>query len=103
MLEAFPRRFAQGFPLLPSGAAAVLANPLLCRKNRLQKAFFTFAMPLVPMIGLSDLFVSVGRIHQPEELISLAREAGVQGYRWRHGLVPFPMGGEAYYFWGAPV
>lgn len=102
VLEAFPRDLLRGVPLLPSGAAALFANPLLCRERGVRKALLTYLLPLVPLLGMWDLTVSVGRIHQPEELLSLAREAGVSGYHWEHGQVPFPFGGRAYYFYGVP-
>lgn len=102
VLEAFPRRLPRGFPLIPSGAVAALANPLLCRRRRLQKALLTYVFPVIPPLILADMFVSVSRVHEPDELRALAAEAGLEGYRWHHGLVPFPLGGRASYFWGVP-
>ena len=102
VLEAFPRRPVRGLPILPSGAAAMLANPLLCRRRRLQKALLTYLLPVVPLLGMWDLSLSVARIHSPDELRTLARQAGANDYRWNHGEVPYPFGGRAYYFWGVP-
>lgn len=102
VLEAFPRDLIRGVPILPSGAAALLANPLLCSQRRPQKALLTYLLPLIPLLGMWDLTVSVGRIHKPEELMALADEAGVAGYGWEYGEVPFPLGGRAYYFFGVP-
>ena len=102
VLEAFPRDLLRGLPILPSGAAALLANPLLCRQRRPQKALLTYLLPLVPLVGMWDLTVSVGRIYEPAELMALAEEAGVKGYGWEYGEVPFPLGGRATYFFGVP-
>jgi len=102
VLESFPRRPSMGFSILPSGLAGLLANPLLCRRQRALKALLTYGFPLVPLLSMWDLSVSVGRIHEPMEILSLARDAGVTGFRWEHGEVPFPMGGRAYYFFGIP-
>ena len=102
VLESFPRRPVRGLPILPTGPAGLVANPLLCRRQRGLKALLTFALPLVPLLAAWDLSLSVARIHEPGELMALARGAGVDGYRWEHGEVPFPGGGRAYYFLGIP-
>jgi hypothetical protein len=56
----------------------------------------------MPALGIFDYLVSICRIHQPEELEALGRQAAGGGYRWVSGTSGYSFGGRAQYFYGLP-
>jgi SAM-dependent methyltransferase len=95
--EGFPRSVLRATAYLPSLLAAVPAALHRTRGRRLAK--LVLGLTVMPVTGGWDWLASALRIHEPEELIELAREVA-PGYRWRHGAVPFPPWGRAVYLAG---
>lgn len=66
---------------------ALLVVPFL-RPRSLWRVLGCVPVPLVPLMGLWDGFVSNLRTYSPAELTVLAAEVDVPGYRWQAGLIP---------------
>jgi hypothetical protein len=99
--EGFPRSLLRLAAILPCMALAVLANPFLTGRDRLAKIFFTFVLPVIPLAGAWDAFVSNRRIHSEAELRALVARLG-SGYSWSYREVPFFPFGRAVAFSGVP-
>jgi hypothetical protein len=98
--EGFPRDLARFLPTGPAMLPALFVNPLLTRQHRLAKAFFTYLLPLIPMVATWDGIVSVLRIHDEQDLNAMT--SGVADYRWEYREVPYGRGGRAVIFSGIP-
>lgn len=67
----------------------MLATPFL-RPFRWSRLFWTYVVPLVPVVCLWDGVASQFRAYTVAELESLAETVAVEGYSWRAGRVPVP-------------
>ena len=104
--EAFERNPLGFVSLWPYGLPALLANPILSPRDRLQKLVMTFASPTVLAASLWDGLVSTMRVYSRDELEAMAAELEhVDGRRftWTYGTYPSPFGGRGYYFYGVPL
>ncbi|MBI4508039.1 MAG: hypothetical protein HY698_00285 [Deltaproteobacteria bacterium] len=101
IVESFPRSLARMAATLPALGIAALANPFLTPQDRWLKAFSTYAVPLVPVIGLWDAAVSALRIHDQDDLRAMAARASA--YDWEYREIPFFPGGRAMAFFGIPL
>jgi hypothetical protein len=61
------------------------------RPFRWSRLFWTYLVPVVPLAVTFDGVVSCLRIYTPEEMLTLAREAGGESYDWQAG-VEYPGG-----------
>jgi hypothetical protein len=99
--EAFARN-PLGFATFgPAGLPALLANPLLARRDRAWKALLTWATPIALAAGLWDGLVSTLRMYTEDELRAMTEAA--PGFTWRFGTYDAPFGARGTYFWGVPV
>ena len=100
--EAFVRN-PLGFllPFGPAALAALLAEPLLSRDDRLAKALLIWASPVALAAGLWDGLVSTLRIYQEADLRAMVAPLGDR-FRWVYGRYRFPLGGHGQYFYGVP-
>lgn len=96
--ERNPLRFAS---FLPIGALALLANPILSRRDRAKKGLLTFATPAVVGASLWDGLVSTLRVYEREELEAMVAPLGDR-FTWTFGHHHFTPGGRGYYFYGVP-
>ena len=101
IVEPCPRRAAGFLALLPALAIGMYANPLLTPRARLRKALFTYAVPLLPALGLWDGVVSMMRMYTRRELLDMVAPLG-DDYRWSFARAPFTPGGHATVFAGIP-
>lgn len=100
--EAFPRSFLRSSVYLLPLAVGVAQNPFVCERHGLAKALLSLPpLPLLTVTGIWDWFASTLRIHEPEELLAVARSLSA-GYEWHPGAVAFPPWGKAVYLWGFP-
>ncbi len=74
-----------GLPFIP---LFVLGMVPLIRPFRWAWVPLTYALPLVPLLGLWDGFVSCLRVYQPDELRALT--AGLDDFDWDIGRTPLP-------------
>ena len=78
------------------------ANPFFAPRNRAAKVLLTYLLPLIPLAGLFDFFMSACRVYQPAELEQFASDLPQADYSWSHGHVRYSMGAEATFFFGVP-
>ncbi|MCA9674823.1 MAG: hypothetical protein H6709_12150 [Kofleriaceae bacterium] len=100
--EGFPRNLARLAPTSPTMLPALLANPLLARRQRAAKALLTYVVPVIPAVAMWDACVSVLRVHSEAELRALVAPFGA-GYAWSYREVPYPLGGRGVFFTGIPT
>ncbi|KPA09805.1 conserved hypothetical protein, membrane [Candidatus Magnetomorum sp. HK-1] len=101
ILEAFPRDFKCFLAFFPMLTLSFLINPFLTQKDRLTKLIFSFLIPIIPIIGTFDGFISVCRIHDKEELMKMV-EPYQDVYDWEYHQVPFSKWGKSLVFVGIP-
>ena len=99
MAEAFPRDFFRASAFLPALGLSMLKNPWLCERRGLAKALLSIPAPILTATGLWDWGVSAIRIHEPEELLPLAREIAPD-YYWKFGSAAYRPWGRAVYLHG---
>ena len=85
----------------PAGLAALLAEPLLARRDRVAKAFLVWATPIALAAGTWDGLVSTMRIYEESDLRAMVAPLG-DAFRWTYGVYTYPFGGRGYYFHGVP-
>ena len=69
----------------------VLILTPLVRPFRWSRLFWTYVIPLVPLITLFDGVVSSLRTYSPKELQQLTSEIGSNDYQWEIGSLKIPM------------
>lgn len=99
--EAFVRGPIGFLPFAPAGLAALAAEPLLARRDRLIKALLVWGTPLALAVAVWDGLVSTFRVYEEAELRAMVAPLG-EGFRWEYGRYRFPLGGHGQYFYGVP-
>lgn len=102
ILEPMPHQVHRTLSIATSMVGATLANPLLSKKNRLQKAIFTYALPAIPMVNTWDSVVSLLRVYREENLMAMVQPFG-QNYHWEFHEIPVQWGGKVTAFTGYPA
>ena len=100
--EAFDRNPLELAAFGPSGLAALAANPVLARRDRLAKALLTWASPIALLAGLWDGLVSTMRIYREEDIRRMVAPFGA-GWRWEFGTYDYWPGGRGHWFYGVPA
>jgi len=99
--EAFDRNPLRFLAFAPAGLAALLAEPLLSKQDRLTKAMLVWATPIALAAGTWDGLVSTMRIYEEADLRAMVAPLGDR-FRWTYGTYRAPFGGRGYYFYGVP-
>ncbi|AKT41586.1 class I SAM-dependent methyltransferase [Chondromyces crocatus] len=99
--EGFGRNPLRFPTMWPAGLPALLLNPWLSRRHRLQKAALTYLTPIVFAASAWDGFVSTLRVYTADELHAMVAPFG-EGFRWRHGVFRYAPLGKGVYFYGVP-
>ena len=99
--EAFERNPLGFVSMWPAGLAALFANPLLTKKDRLAKAVMTYLTPITAGISLWDGVVSALRIYSRRDLFEMVEPFG-DSFRWEYGRYDFKPLGRGMYFYGVP-
>lgn len=84
VFEGNQRRPLALFVFMAIPAAVWVMTPFL-RPWRWDRAFWTYLVPLFPLVMWWDGEVSNLRAYSPRELEALAASTGVEGYRWEAG------------------
>ena len=100
--EGFTRNPLGILPMGPYLLPSLFLNPVLCGQDRLVKAFFTYVVPLIPILSLWDGMVSTMRVYNETELLGMA-EPLADDYSWDYREVSYPLGGKAVVFTGIPA
>lgn len=88
-----------GIPFVP--LFTFLLMPAI-RPVRASWLFFTYALPLVPLLILWDGIVSCLRVYSPEELRELVESLPPNDYEWKIGRLPLGGPAKATYLVGRP-
>jgi hypothetical protein len=97
--EQFERNPLGFVSMMPVGVLALMANPLLTRRDRLAKLLLSLS-PVVPMVALWDGMVSALRMYNRAELEAMAAPLGA--FEWTWGTFAWSPGGRGSYFYGVP-
>jgi hypothetical protein len=89
VFEATERRLSAILGMLLTPLVVLLVTPAI-RPFRWSRLFWTYLVPLVPLIVLFDGIVSCLRTYTPEELRSMVRDLGETEYEWEIGREPVP-------------
>ena len=95
--EREPLRFAN-FAI--PGFAAILANPLLTKRDRFAKAALTYLTPAALGMAAWDGLVSAFRVYEEEELRAMVAPFGPR-FVWTYGTFRYFPYGKGYFFYGA--
>jgi hypothetical protein len=75
--------------MFPWACLAFLSTPLI-RPFRWSRLFWTYVVPLVPLVLLFDGVVSCLRTYRPEEMLEIAGKLTGSEYEWRAGEISEP-------------
>lgn len=67
------------------------------------RLFFTYLLPLIPLMTVWDGIVSILRLYSPRELQDIAQHAVPKGYVWETGKLKNKLGMRITYLVGYPV
>ncbi len=98
--EAFGRRPEQFLNFAPVGTLALLVNPLLTPRRRLEKIVYTWLTPTALLVSIWDGVTSTLRVYEEDELRDFAHPS--PGYTWEYGRYAYPPMGRGYYMYGVP-
>jgi hypothetical protein len=101
IVEPFTRSIARASAPMPALAASIYLNPFRTKQHRLQKGFFTYAIPLIPALGAWDAAVSLCRMYTEAELFEMVSPFKGE-FSWRYEQVPYFPFGTAAVFYGIP-
>lgn len=99
--EAFERNPLQFLSFAPAGIAALTANPVLARRDRLAKAAITWLSPIAMGISVWDGLVSTLRVYSEAELRAMVAPLG-DSFVWEYGYYRYAPFGKGTYFYGVP-
>jgi hypothetical protein len=99
--EGFPRSLLRAAAMWPALGIAWARNPFSCPHGGRAKALWSFGVPVLTVTGMWDWFASALRIHEPDELLAVARRIAPQ-YRWSTGAGWYPPWGKAWHLSGTP-
>jgi hypothetical protein len=77
-----------------------VATPFM-KPFKWSRLFFTYVLPLVPLVLLWDGIVSMLRIYKPEEMLELSERVEVKNYKWEAGKIKHGPG-KIIYMTGLP-
>lgn len=96
--ERGPHRFV---PMIPAGLLALAVNPLLSPRDRLIKAWLTWATPIALICSGWDGVMSTMRVYDRDDLLAMVAPFG-ESFAWTYGTYRYPLGGRGYFFHGLP-
>ena len=85
----------------PAGFPALVAAPLLTRRDRAAKAVLTWATPIAALAGIWDGLVSTMRMYRADDIRAMVAPFGGH-WRWEFGTYDFWPGGRGHWFYGVP-
>lgn len=100
--EAFDRNPLEFLSFAPAALPALLAAPLLTRKNRAAKALLAWMTPLALLAGTWDGLVSTMRIYREEDIRKMVAPFGGH-WRWEFGTYTYWPRGRGHWFYGVPA
>lgn len=101
IVEPFTRNLKRATAPVPALATAAYLHPLKAEKRQFLKAFFTYGVPLIPLIGAWDATISFFRIYSKKMLLDMVAPFK-KSFHWRYEEVPYTPFGTALVFYGIP-
>lgn len=101
IVEPFTSNIKRAPAPVPALATAAYFHPLKAQKQKLLRAFFTYAVPMIPMIGAWDATVSFLRIYSKESLFEMVSPFKHE-FEWHYEEVSYNPFGKALVFYGLP-
>ena len=101
IVEPFTRNLKRATAPVPALATAAYLHPLKAEKRQFLKAFFTYGVPLIPLIGAWDATISFFRIYSKKMLMDMVTPFK-KSFHWRYEEVPYTPFGTALVFYGIP-
>jgi hypothetical protein len=80
----------------------VLCTPFF-KPFRFSRIFFTYIIPLIPLMTIWDGAVSILRLYSPEELLKIAKQIDAAHYTWEAGKLKSGFGMHVTYLTGYPT
>jgi hypothetical protein len=101
IFEFTERSFYSILMTAPTPLMMLLFTPLVW-PYRLSRFFWTYVIPLVPLVALFDVIVSVFRTRTVDELLALTSDLRATDYEWRSDVVTSTLGMKIIYLIGEP-
>jgi SAM-dependent methyltransferase len=101
LAESFERDPLGFLPFVVAGPSVLLTAPLWSTQGRLEKALYTWLVPVALLAGLWDGLVSTLRVYSESELRAMV--ASAEAYRFEYGTFPVAPFGKGCYFLGLPT
>lgn len=102
IVEPFTRNLKRATAPVPALATAAYWHPIKTKEKSLLKGFFTYAIPLIPIIGAWDATISFCRIYSKKMLLDMVAPFR-KVFHWRYEEVPYWPFGNALVFYGVPI
>lgn len=81
----------------------VILTALFVKPFRLSRLVFTYLIPILPLVTLTDGFIALFKLYSPKDLIELTNKIPVENYEWKSGKLDNGRGGKIIYLLGIPV
>ncbi len=101
IIEPFTRQLTTIAPFFIKSFLPGMLNPIQTEKDRWLKAFFTYALPLVPLLGWWDTVASALRMYSREAYFDMVKD--LDGFQWEFHEFPVAFGGTVTMFTGVPL
>lgn len=81
----------------------VLLTAPFVRPFRIERLFFTYLIPILPVVTLIDGFLALFKLYAPTDLDELTAAIEQKNYKWRSGKLDNGRGGKIIYLLGWPI
>lgn len=70
---------------------------------RFERLFFTYLIPVLPLVTFLDGFIALFKLYAPKDLDELTASINAENYYWRSGKMDNGRGGKIIYLFGYPL
>jgi len=81
----------------------VIFTAFFVKPFRLERIFFTYLIPVLPIVTLIDGFIALFKLYAPKDLDELTASVDCGAYTWRSGKLDNGRGGKIIYLLGFPT
>lgn len=101
IMESFPRKFLNSAAMFPFLLRAYFKSLFQKNKSSTGNLRYLLTSPFIGLLGLWDYYVSVRRVYNQKELMTMVKQAG-NSYVWEYHEIPYGKRGVAVVFFGIP-
>jgi hypothetical protein len=101
IMESFPRNFLNSAAMFPFLHRAYFKSLFQKKNSSTGSLRYLLASPFIGLLGLWDYYVSVRRVYNQKELMTMVKPAG-DSYVWEYHKIPYGKRGVAVVFFGIP-